>query len=155
MTLRADAQGYQTFPGGVRQALPVDVTGATGTDVTLSKADAFLLDTSLTDVGLIALEAGAPTASIYGTAELPDTVRGTLVVAELSPTEGYTAIADLEGSYRIFNLPAGTYTVRGYRREPTSSLPRSKTISSCAIPIRASRAPTSSIRPSQRARPSI
>lgn len=116
VTLRADAQGYQTFPGGVRQALPVDVTSPIAADVTLSKADVLLVDTSLTDIGLIALEAGAPTASIYGTAELPDTVRGTLVVAELSPTEGYTAIADLEGDYRIFNLPAGTYTVKGYTR---------------------------------------
>ncbi len=114
VTLRADAQSYQTFPGGVRQALPVDVTGATETDVTLSKADAFLLDTTLTDIGLIALEAGAPTASIYGTVEMPDTVKGTLVVAEFSSTKGYTAIADLEGNYRIFNLPAGNYTVQGY-----------------------------------------
>jgi hypothetical protein len=114
VTLRADAQSYQTFPGGVRQALPVDVTGATEADVTLSKADALLLDTSLTDIGLIALEAGAPTASIYGTVEMPDTVRGTLVVAEFSQTKGYSAIADLEGNCRIFNLPAGNYTVQGY-----------------------------------------
>lgn len=121
VTLRADSQGYQTFPGGVRQALPVDVTAPTEADVTLSKADALLVDTSLTDIGLIALEAGSPTASIYGTVELPDTVRGTLVVAELSSTEGYTAIADLEGNYRIFNLPAGTYTVKGYTRSANYS----------------------------------
>lgn len=114
VTLRADAAGFQTFPGGVRQALPVDVTGAVEADVTLSKADALLVNNALTDIGLIALEPGAPTASIYGTVELPDAVKGTLVVAEISPTEGYTAIADLEGDYRIFNLPAGSYTVQGY-----------------------------------------
>ncbi len=114
VTLRADAAGFQTFPGGVRQALPVDVTGAVEADVTLNKADALLVDTALTDIGLIALEPGAPTGSIYGTVELPDAVKGTLVVAEISSAEGYTAIADLEGDYRIFNLPAGTYSVQGY-----------------------------------------
>lgn len=114
VTLRADAAGFQTFPGGVRQALPVDVTGAAEADVDLSKADALVVDTALTDIGLIALEPGAPTASIYGTVELPDAVKGTLVVAEISSTEGYTAIADLEGDYRIFNLPAGAYSLQGY-----------------------------------------
>lgn len=112
VTLRADAAGFQTFPGGVRQALPIDATAAVKAQVLWAKS--FVLQTALTDVGLIAFEAGAPTASIYGTAELPETIKGTLVVAELSATQGYTAIADLAGGYRIFNLPAGAYTVRGY-----------------------------------------
>jgi len=112
VTLRADAAGFQTFPGGVRQALPIDATAAVKANVLSAKS--FILQTALTDIGLIVLEAGAPTASIYGSAEMPETVKGTLVVAELSATQGYTAIADLTGSYRIFNLPAGSYTVRGY-----------------------------------------
>ena len=112
VTLRADAAGFQTFPGGVRQALPIDATAAVKAQVISTKS--YVLQTALTDVGLIALEAGAPTASIFGTVELPETIKGTLVVAELSATQGYTAIADLAGGYRIFNLPAGAYTVRGY-----------------------------------------
>lgn len=112
VTLRADAAGFQTFPGGVRQALPIDATAAVKASVISTKT--YVLQTALTDIGLIALEAGSPTASIYGVAEMPDAAKGTLVVAELSATQGYTAIADIEGNYKIFNLPAGTYTVKGY-----------------------------------------
>lgn len=114
ITLRADAVGFQTFPGGVRQALPVDVTQAAQMDHTTSKADALVLDTALTDIGLIALESGASTASIFGKVERPEDYRGALVVAELAPDAGYTAIADIEGNYRILNLPAGAYTVQAY-----------------------------------------
>lgn len=114
VTLRADASGYQTFPGGVRQALPIDATAAVKASVLSAKT--FVLQTALTDIGLIELEAGAPTASIYGAAEMPDAAKGTLVVAELSAAQGYTAIADLEGNYKIFNLPAGAYTVNGYTK---------------------------------------
>ena len=109
VTLRADAEGYQTFPGGVRQALPVDTTNPVDKDL--------VVESSLTDIGLIALEAGAGTAAIYGTVEQPETSRGALVVAESSPTDGFTAIADREGDYKIFNLAAGSYTVRAYAQD--------------------------------------
>ena len=109
VTLRADAAGYQTFPGGVRQALPVDSTNPVDKDL--------VVESSLTDIGLIALEAGAGTAAIYGTVEQPETSRGALVVAESSPNDGFTAIADREGDYRIFNLAAGTYTVKAYAQD--------------------------------------
>jgi hypothetical protein len=112
VTLRADADGYQTFPGGVRQALPVDLTSAVNTSSSVTKD--LVVENALTDIGLIELEAGAGTGQIFGTVELPDESLGALVVAELSATEGYTAIADVEGEYRIFNLPAGTYTVNAY-----------------------------------------
>lgn len=104
--LRADAADYQTFPGGVRQALPVDTT--TPVD------KALVVESSLTDIGLIALEAGAGTGTIFGTVEYPEDSKSALVVAELSATEGYTAIADSDGNYRIFNLPAGSYSVKAY-----------------------------------------
>lgn len=108
VTLRADAAGYQTFPGGVRQALPVDMTAPTEVD------DQLVIDVPLTDIALIALEAGAGTAMIYGTLELPETTKGALVVAESSPTSGFTAIAGDDGEYKIFNLAAAAYTVTAY-----------------------------------------
>jgi hypothetical protein len=114
VTLRCDAAGYQTFPGGVRQALPIDVTQAQTTALSAGKADVLNLTTALSDIALIALPPGSPTASIFGIVETSDDYRGALVVAETSPTEGHTAIADLDGSYRIFNLHAGTYGVKAY-----------------------------------------
>jgi len=108
ITLRADAAGYQTFPGGVRQALPIDVSHPTESALVL------VVQSSLTNVGLLPLEAGAGTGAIHGKVEVPKDQAGVLVVAELGPTQGFSAIADRNGDYKIFNLSAGSYSVNGY-----------------------------------------
>ncbi len=108
ITLRADATGYQTFPGGVRQALPIDLSTA------VEDTAALVVESSLTDIALIALEGGAGTASISGTVEIPEESAGALVVAENGGGAGFTALADREGTYKIFNLDADSYTVRGF-----------------------------------------
>jgi hypothetical protein len=107
-TLRTDAASFQTFPSGVRSAIPIDTSSPT------EEGDNFVIDNSLTDVCLIGLEPGFGTASIFGSVELPEDNLGALVVAESDPDTGFSAIADREGGYRIFNLPAGTYTVKAY-----------------------------------------
>jgi hypothetical protein len=77
-----------------------------------------VVQTTATDVGLLALPPGAGTNQIFGTAEVPSTSTGVLVVAETPGpnAQGFTAIADREGSYRIFNLPDGDFSVVGYAR---------------------------------------
>ncbi|HEU5055677.1 MAG TPA: carboxypeptidase-like regulatory domain-containing protein [Kofleriaceae bacterium] len=112
ITLRADASGYQTFPGGVRQALPVDTTVA----VRDGDDGPWVVESALTDIGLLALPADAGTAFIHGTVEVPEDRIGTLVVAEGSDGTGYSAVADRDGDYAIFNLPADDYLVKGYAR---------------------------------------
>jgi len=112
VTLRADAAGYQTFPGGVRQALPVDTTTA----VQDSGTGPWVVQTSLTDIGLLGLPEDAGTASIHGTVDVPADRIGTLVVAEASDGVGYSAVADRDGDYTIFNLSADDYVVQGYAR---------------------------------------
>ncbi len=106
LTLRADAAGYQTFPGGLRQALPVDTAAAVGQD-----DGSYEVRSALTDIGLLPF-AGAGTASISGSVEIDELHTGVLVVAE-GPTTG-SSIADRDGNYVIFNLDAGDYTVSGY-----------------------------------------
>jgi len=108
LTLRGEADGYQTYPGGVRQALPVDTAAAV-----LQDDGSYLVQTALTDIGLFAAS-GAGSASISGTVEVPADHAGVLVVAE-GPTVGST-IADRDGHYVIFNLDAGDYDVTGYAR---------------------------------------
>jgi hypothetical protein len=107
-TLRTDAEGFQTFPSGVRLALPIDTSAPT------DEGGDFVIDNSLTDVCLVDLEPGFGTASIFGSVEVPEDSRGALVVAELDADSGFSAIADRDGGYRIFNLAAGTYSVKAY-----------------------------------------
>ncbi len=108
LTLRADRAGYLTFPSGIRQSLPVAISTAVVED------SRRLIDSVLTDIGLMAF-ANAPDGMISGTVEVADDSPGVLVVAE-SGGVGYTAIADTRGSYAIFNLAPGTYTVTPYSR---------------------------------------
>lgn len=107
-TLRAGAQGYQTFPGGLRTALPISSGEATAVDET------WVIQAALTDIALIALPAdqqGLP--GISGTVLAGDDSGGVLVVAE-GGGPGISAITDKKGNYTIFNVPEGSYTVSGY-----------------------------------------
>ncbi len=104
VTLRADGQGYQSFPGGLRTALPIDLSGATYS----SSAGQWVVQGPLTSVKLIALPATANLGSISGVVAKPPSRVGVLVVATPSatPTQGgVTAIADVDGNYTVFNLP--------------------------------------------------
>ncbi|TNE90084.1 MAG: hypothetical protein EP330_09660 [Deltaproteobacteria bacterium] len=107
VTLRADAHTYQSFPGGLRRALPISLAEVTEVD------GGWVLESELTDVGLIPLPSTAPTGRIQGTASVPDSQAGVLVVAE-SNGRGLTAIADVTGDYVIYNVPDGSWAVTGY-----------------------------------------
>lgn len=112
VTLRASATGYVTFPSGIRVALPIDTTGAVQKDA----SSPYLVTGSLADIGLSSLPAGEQNLpSITGTVELSAGQRGVLVVAEGSG-KGRTAVADDKGSFRIFNVPPGSYELRAYSR---------------------------------------
>lgn len=95
--LRADAQGYLTFPAAPRVALPIDMSKATG--------DPPHVESAASDVGL-----GTVTGKVV--AGVPT---GALVVAggEAMTGGGATGIADTDGSYTVFNVPAGTVAVQG------------------------------------------
>jgi len=100
VTLRADASGYLTFPKAPRMAVPIDLTTASGDPPTVESA--------LTEIGLIPLDDTTGVGSISGQV-LSESPGGTLIVAG-----GVTGIADLNGEYTVFNVPAGTVTVEGY-----------------------------------------
>lgn len=107
-TLRASAQDYQTFPGGVRAALPIDSSLAVAGEA------GWVIEAPVTDVALIPLpdeEQGL--ASISGSVEGGGLAAGVLVVAERDGA-GVSAVADKAGSFTIFNVPDGSYEVRGY-----------------------------------------
>ncbi len=117
ITLRADAQGYQTFPGGVRTALPIDLSTATFD----SGANDWVITSTLTALKLLALTSGGQ-AYIHGNVAKPPSGAGRLVVAEpapggAGPGTGLTGVADTDGNYAIFNLAVGTsYVVTAYTK---------------------------------------
>lgn len=100
--LRADAAGFATFPSGLRVALPVDVTSPA------QKDGQYRVVNDSTTVALDALPDATGLGSVSGKV-LADNAGGTLVVAG-----GASAIADRDGSYVVFNVPAGDQEVRGY-----------------------------------------
>ncbi len=107
-TLRASAQDYQAFPGGIRTALPIDASTATDDEGT------WVIQNALTDIALIILpENERGRASISGSILSEDRRDGVLVVAEIAGV-GYTGVSDLSGDYVVFNVPAGEATVNGY-----------------------------------------
>ena len=106
VTLRADAKGYASYPGTVRQPLPLDLTTATGSN------GGFVYTSALTTIGLQA-DAAAGAGEIHGKVAVPEDHAGVLVVAELNG-KGYSAVAASDGDYAILDLPAGHYAVTGY-----------------------------------------
>jgi hypothetical protein len=111
ITLRADKQDYQTFPGGVRTALPIDLSSATLVN------GSWVVSGPLTAVQLLPLTGGGA-ASIHGTVAKPSAGAGTLVVAEpVGGGAGLTGVADDSGGYAIYNLATGTqYVVTAYAK---------------------------------------
>ncbi|MGK4003942.1 carboxypeptidase-like regulatory domain-containing protein [Sorangium sp. So ce1036] len=108
-TLRASAQDYQPFPGGLRTALPITSSEA------ISGEDGWSIETTLTDIALIVLpeeQRGLP--SISGTVLADEQSGGVLVVAEDGSGHGFSAVTDRGGAYTIFNVPGGSYSVSGY-----------------------------------------
>jgi len=107
-TLRASASDYQTFPGGVRPALPIDSGEAAAND------PGWLIDSAVTDVALIPLpEEEQGRTTIEGTVLAEEHSGGVLVVAE-GADGGISAVSDKSGAYTIFNVPDGAYDVKGY-----------------------------------------
>lgn len=107
-TLRAGAQDYQTFPGGLRTALPVSSGEAKSVE------GSWVIQAALTDIALVALpEDEQGLASISGTVLAGEASGGVLVIAE-SGGKGTSAISDKKGRYTIFNVADGAYSVAGY-----------------------------------------
>jgi len=107
VTLRADARSYESFPGTVRQPLPIDIATATKVD------DRLVVKSTLTDIAMSKAADGGSAGRIEGKVEVPDKATGIVVVAESAGT-GFATIAARNGEYAILNVPAGDYAVTAY-----------------------------------------
>jgi hypothetical protein len=106
-TLRAQASGYQIFPSGFRQSLPLDVSDAQESD------EGWVLQNTISTVELISLPESSATLGAITGKIVSDTCAGILVVAE-NESGALPGYSDAECNYTIFNVPPGTYTVSGY-----------------------------------------
>ncbi|MCD6497353.1 MAG: hypothetical protein J7M25_03510 [Deltaproteobacteria bacterium] len=113
-TLRVSAQTYLPYPYGIRPAIPIDVRSSAEGD------DAFTFQSVATDVALIALPDGGTTlGSVSGTVETSSdqpSPTGTLIVLEGGDQiPAPFAFAGNDGAFTVFNVPAGSYAVKGYK----------------------------------------
>lgn len=108
-TLRGAADGYETFPGGIRIALPINTMIATEAEAE------WTIEGTVTDIALLPLaDPDAPRISISGTVIAGDLSNGVLVVAEGTDL-ARSAISGADGAFTVFNVPPGQYTLSGYR----------------------------------------
>jgi hypothetical protein len=108
ITLRADVEGYLTFPSGIRPALPVD------TSAPQMEGGRLVIASSVTDIGMLPIAAGGPAlGTIHGHVAENPTDAGMLVVAEVGG-KGFSALADREGDFTIYNVPEGEAEVAAY-----------------------------------------
>jgi hypothetical protein len=110
VTLRVAASGFQSFPTPPREALPIDLTATEN-----GEEDALVVMNAATDVGLVPLPVSSgELATVDGSIE-HEFAAGALVVAVQGGRAVSTAIADLEGAFTLFNVPAGETQIEGYR----------------------------------------
>jgi len=114
VTLRVAAAGYQSFPVAPREALPIDLGAAEDVDDE-DDADALVVMNAATEIGLVPLAGGAGgLVTVTGSID-HELASGALVVAVQGERAVSTAIADLDGAFTLFNVPAGESRIEAYR----------------------------------------
>jgi len=106
-TLAVSAQGYQPFPAGPRPAVPIFASQI----VKAGELQAVNTGVALLPISHPELYARQVAGNISG----PDP-GGTLVVAEGATVPAPYAIASRSGEFVLFNVPAGSFELAGYKR---------------------------------------
>lgn len=112
-TLRAAAQVYQPFPSGIRVALPISTTEA------VDDGGHYVIDSALTDLTLIPLDAEDLhwiSGRVVPLADGSSEIGGVLVVAN-GDAGALSAITDRSGEFTVFNVPSGSFELKGYAAE--------------------------------------
>lgn len=110
VTLRVAAAGYQSFPTSPREALPIDLT-----EYEADRDDARVVMNAATNVGLVPLPGDSSDLATIDGSIAHELAPGALVVAVQGGRAVSTAIADLDGAFTLFNVPAGETRIEAYR----------------------------------------
>lgn len=96
--VKMSKQGYDDVPVRNIAPLPLTVTARETTEYSVQ-----MTRSSLTNAGYIS-----------GTVEAPGTLDRNVLVVASDGSSGFSSVTDSDGSYLIFNVPAGSYTVKGW-----------------------------------------
>ena len=108
-TLNASAQDYQAFPSGARVALPISTEDAALID------GSYVIESALTNIGLIPLEAGERVSASGSVQGLDDESQlGGLLIVATGAAGTFSGMTDKSGAFTLFNLPEGNYELRAY-----------------------------------------
>ena len=114
ITLAASASGYLSYPGGIRPAIPVSLIEPTEVTDDDGNVVGETIENATTTVVLVGRDpADATGVSISGSVDAGEPA-GTLVLVDVAGT-ARSGVADLSGDFRIFDVPAGTATVDGFK----------------------------------------
>jgi hypothetical protein len=85
-------------------------------DIVKAAGDPLTVKGATTDIAMLSVQNASGLGTITGTVHA-DRPRGTLVVAggAVNAGGGVTGVADFDGTYWVFNVPAGSQPVKGYK----------------------------------------
>lgn len=111
VTLRVAADDHQPFAVAPRTALPIALEEATQADEQAS----YVVENAATDVALIPLPQAQQGGVTVAGKVSGEQRAGVLVLAVVDGRAVSSAISDLDGSFTLFNVPAGAAVLEGYR----------------------------------------
>jgi hypothetical protein len=115
VSLRVDATGYQTFPVAPREPVAIQLGDAIASGADPIGKAPLVLRGDATTVALSPLPGDASGLSTLSGRVRHELAAGALVVANQQARSVATAVADAEGSFTLFNVPAGGTHLEAYR----------------------------------------
>lgn len=111
--LRSQAKNYVPFPSGTRISLPIDTSAAK----TEKDGGPYILKTTQTDIGLSPVAAELQNLpSVSGTVEVAADQKSVLLALEGSSLKTQTTLANPDGTFAFFNVPAGAWKLSAYSK---------------------------------------
>ncbi|MFT3707284.1 MAG: carboxypeptidase-like regulatory domain-containing protein [Archangium sp.] len=111
--LQSQAKNFVPFPSGARISLPISTSSASREN----EDKPYVVSSALTDIGLSPVDAsqqGLP--SVSGKATVSDGQSAVLVLLESTGQPSRTTLAAADGSFRFFNVGAGTVKLSAWTK---------------------------------------
>jgi hypothetical protein len=115
VSLRVDAAGYQSFPMAPREPVALEMSEATASGADPAGKAPLVVSGDATIITLSPLPGDSSALSTLSGTLRHELAAGALVLANQQARSVATAVADAEGNFTLFNVPAGATHVEAYR----------------------------------------